>query len=139
MLVMILLFHSDQQLPRPPHLTLSRFSSSLPSSTSFLCFALPLTPQVQFSIPNLLTSKDLPWWQEKPLEAANLSNGWTEKTTLRRRSKTATALLKEAAGRAEELPRGCGPESYTQGSNTAESPEVCCPRSPKTAASMETA
>ena len=107
--------------------------------TSFLCFALPLTSQVQFSIPNLFTSKDWLWWQEKPLKAANLSNGWTEKTKLRKRNKTGTTLVKEATGRAEELPRACGPESYTQGSNTAGSPEVCCPRSPKTAASMEIA
>lgn len=35
--------------------------------------------------------------------------------------------LPRAAGRAEELPRGCGPESYTQGSKAAGSLEAGCP------------
>lgn len=55
-----------------------------------------------------------------------LSTGEKEKKDRAQEEKkvqTNTALLR-TAGRAEELPRGCGPESYAQGSKTAGSPEV---------------
>lgn len=133
---------SDPQLPFLPPCPLQVSSSLHPQYPHSKLSPLLLTTQllqVRSSTPHLSSSKGWPLWHEEPWEAVTLSTGEKEKKDRAQEEKkvqTNTALLR-TAGRAEELPRGCGPESYAQGSKTAGSPEVGWPGCQEVAAPRE--